>query len=154
MIDIKQHSQSLVDLVKSSEGCRLSAYLDTNGIPTIGYGATYYKDGTKVKIRDTLTQQEAEDLLNYHLTVYDNHVTQVVTSEINQNQYNALVDFCYNCGMHMLDISTLLTKVNANPNDPSITLEFNKWIYDQHKNKLPGLVIRRAKEAALYFKPI
>jgi lysozyme len=154
MTNIKTHSQSLIDLVKSSEGCELSAYKDTNGIPTIGYGATYYKDGSKVKIGDTITQEQAENLLNYHLTVYDKHVTDVVTSNINQNQYNALVDFCYNCGMGNLDSSTLLKKVDANPMDPTIVIEFNKWVYDQKKNKLPGLITRRAKEASLYFKPI
>lgn len=149
---ITNHTQQLIDLVKTSEGCKLTAYKDTASVWTIGFGATFYQDGTKVKQSDTITQIQADNLLDFHLHSFDLQVSQCVTSQINQNQHDALTDFAYNCGIGNLKASTLLKKVNSNPNDETIKDEFNKWIYDSKKNKLPGLIIRREKESELYFK--
>lgn len=149
---ITNHTPLLIDLVKSSEGCRLIAYQDTASIWTIGFGATFYQDSTKVKQGDIITQIQADNLLDFHLHNFDLQVSQCVTSQINQNQHDALTDFAYNCGIGNLKASTLLKKVNANPNDITIKDEFSKWVYDAKKNKLPGLITRRAKESELYFK--
>jgi lysozyme len=69
---------------------------------------------------------------------------------INQNQFDALVSFCYNVGPGNLKSSTLLKKVNANPNDPTIRTEFLKWNKGGGK-VLAGLTRRRTAEANLYF---
>ena len=140
-----------LNLIKRFEGCKLKAYLCSAGKPTIGYGATYYKDGTKVKLGDTITQEEADELLNWMVdNEYEPFVKKVVTSEINPYQTDALCSFAYNCGTGNLKKSTLLKKVNANPNDPAIADEFAKW----NKSKgqvLAGLTRRRKAETTLYF---
>ena len=140
-----------IELIKRFEGFRSKAYLCPAKIPTIGYGATYYMDGTKVKLGDTITKEKAEELL-YDMCEkkYGIYVDKYVTSIINPYQRDALISFAYNCGNASLKNSTLLKKVNANPNDPSIRNEFMKWTKGGGK-ELPGLVRRRKAEADLYF---
>jgi lysozyme len=72
---------------------------------------------------------------------------------INQNQFDALVDFAYNLGTGNLKSSTLLKKVNADPKDHKISEEFLKWNRAGGK-VLKGLTARRVAEAELYFKDI
>lgn len=140
-----------LQLIKDFEGFRAKAYRDPVNIWTIGYGFTYYKDGTKVKQGDTITKEEAEELLYYMVEKnYGTYVDKYVTSKINPLQRDALVSFAYNCGNANLKSSTLLKKVNANPSDPSIRNEFSKWCYAGGK-RLPGLERRRKAEADLYF---
>ena len=65
-------------------------------------------------------------------------------------QFDALVSFAYNVGTANFAKSTLLKKVNANPNDASIRAEFGKW-NKSNGRVLKGLVTRRKEEADLYF---
>ena len=144
-------------LLKASEGCKLKSYKCPAGIWTIGFGNTFYTSGTKVKEGDVITQQQAEDLLHLILTKYEVTVNRLVKSAINQNQFDALVDFAYNAGEGALQSSTLLKKVNANPSDSTIAQEFLKWTKATVKGvkvELPGLVTRRKKESELYFKAV
>jgi len=143
-------SQEGINLIKSFESCRLEAYLDSVNVATIGWGSTRYADGTKVKIGDVISQKGADDLFLLTLPKFETSVTSLVKSQINQHQFDALVSFTYNLGALALSGSTLLKKVNINPNDPSILQEFQKWIYAGSK-QLPGLVRRRQAEANLYF---
>lgn len=143
-------NQSGIDLVKKFEGSRLNAYLDSVNVPTIGYGATFYENGNKVKIGDKISQQRADELLTYHLNLFAKGITPLITSKVNSNQFSALVSFAYNLGVGNLKNSTLLKKVNANPNDTSIRDEFIKW-NRAGGNVLAGLTRRRNAEADLYF---
>jgi lysozyme len=77
-------------------------------------------------------------------------VDKLIKSKLTQNQFNALVSFAFNLGVTALNKSTLLKKVNINPNDPTIAAEFAKWNKAGGK-VLNGLTKRRAKEAKLYF---
>jgi len=143
-------NQKGIDLVKYFEGLKLDAYLDPIKIPTIGYGATFYKDGTKVKMGDKVTQQQAETLLKDHINSFAERVKNLLKSELTENQFSAVTSFAYNCGIGNLKVSTLLKKVNANPNDETIRTEFMKW--DKAGGKpLAGLTKRRKAEADLYF---
>lgn len=138
-------------LIKKYEGFYSKPYLDPIGIPTIGYGATYYPNKVKVTMKDKpLTEKEASELLVNMLKVYENQVALLVTKPINQNQFDALVSFTYNLGATNLGKSTLLKKVNKNPNDPTIRQEFEKWNRAGGK-VLNGLTKRRKDEASLYF---
>ena len=139
-----------IQLIKTFEGCLLNAYLDSVKIATIGYGATYYQNGSKVKIGDKITQEQANELLVFHLAVFADGVDDLIDSEINENQFAALVSFAFNLGLGNLKKSTLLKKVNANPNDKSIALEFMKWNKAGGK-VLSGLTRRRKSESDLYF---
>ena len=141
-----------VALIKSFEGFRSHPYKCPAGIPTIGYGATFYPNGKKVTMDDpAITEQQATDMLKNMLEGFEKHVDSYCIDTVNQNQFDALVSFCYNVGPANLKSSTLLKKVNANPNDPAIRAEFVKWTKGGGKT-LPGLVRRREAEANLYFK--
>ena len=74
------------------EGLRLKPYLDTQGVPTIAMGNTFYLDGKKVTMKDkALTLNEAKTLSRTVADIFANKVDYLVTSNINQNQFNALV---------------------------------------------------------------
>ncbi len=140
-----------INLIKKYEGCKLAAYLCPAHIPTIGYGNTLYQDNTPVKLGDNITQDEAEVLLGLILVHFESGVLNLVKSNINQNQFDSLVSFSYNLGLTALSKSTLLKKVNANPSDGTIPLEFSKWNKAGGK-VLKGLTDRRKAESELYTK--
>ena len=139
------------NLIKEFEGLKLKPYLCSAGVPTIGYGNTYYLDNTKVKLTDApISKQMAEILLQRTADVYALKVANLIKKPVTQNQFNALVSFAFNLGVRALQNSTLLRLVNINPNDANIAKEFLKW------NKAGGRVVqgltnRRIKESALYF---
>lgn len=140
-----------IELIKYFEGFRSAPYYDAVNVPTIGYGATHYGNGTKVRMTDKpLTEKEASDLLIKMLAEYEAYVNKVLKREINQNQYDALVSFTYNLGGGALAKSTLIRKVNENPCDVTIRDEFMKWVNAGGK-VLKGLVIRRKAESDLYY---
>ena len=139
------------DLIKEFEGCKLKAYQCSAKKWTIGYGNTFFEDGTPVVAGNAITQQKAEDLFEIIANEFSTKVAKLVTSNVTDNQFGALTSFAYNCGVVNLQKSTLLKKVNANPNDPSIRAEFMKWNKAGGK-VLAGLTRRREAEANLYFK--
>jgi lysozyme len=140
-------------IIKLFEGCRLKAYLDSVLVPTIGYGATYYEDGSKIEIGDIITQARAESLLAFHIEQKVKSISSHITVTVNQNQFDALISFAYNIGAGAFIKSTLLKKVNTNPADPTIRDEFGKW-KKAGGVVLSNLVSRRKQEADLYFKPV
>lgn len=140
-----------IDMIKSFEGFVGKPYKCPAGIPTIGYGATFYPDGKKVAMTDAvITEGQATDLLAHMLISFEKYVDSYCVDTITQNQFDALVSFAYNLGPANLKSSTLLKKVNTNPADESIRLEFMKWVKAGGKT-LKGLVRRREAEANLYF---
>lgn len=148
---ITKSSQKGLDLIKRFEGLSLKPYLCPASICTIGYGNTYYPSGAKVKLTDPeITKEKAEELLKFLLVSYEKSVDSFCRDDINQNQFDALVSFAYNCGVNNLKSSTLLKKVNINPHDPTIKAEFLKWNKGGGK-VLAGLTKRRQAEADLYF---
>jgi lysozyme len=141
-----------IELIKTFEGFKSAPYKCPAGIPTIGYGATFYPNGKKVTMTDkALTETESVELLKHMLVSFEKYVDSYCRDDINQNQFDALVSFAYNLGPANLKSSTLLKKVNANPADESIKLEFMKWVKAGGKT-LKGLVARREAESKLYFK--
>jgi lysozyme len=128
----------------------LTSYVCSAGHNTIGYGNTFYENGVKVKPGDKITQQRAEELLDVILIKFVQQTNELIKSNVNQNQRDALTDFAYNCGIGNLRSSTLLKLVNANPNDPEIRTQFMRWNKGGGK-VLNGLTRRREAEANLYF---
>lgn len=143
-------SNKLRELVKHFEGCKLTSYVCSAGHNTIGYGNTFYENGVKVKPGDKITQERAEELLDVILIKFVQQTNELIKSNVNQNQRDALTDFAYNCGVGNLKSSTLLKLVNANPNDPEIRTQFMRWNKGGGK-VLNGLTRRREAEANLYF---
>ena len=148
---VTKASQKGLDLIKRFEGLELKPYKCPAGIPTIGYGNTYYPSGSKVKLTDpAITKEKAEELLKFLLGSYEKDVDSFCRDDINQNQFDALVSFAYNCGPRSLKSSTLLKKVNTNPKDVTIADEFMMW-NKAGGHVLVGLTKRRQAEADLYF---
>ena len=137
------------DLIKQFEGCKLKAYKCPSNLDTIGYGNTFYEDGTKVKPGDVITQERANELLDIIVEDFAKKVKPLIKQNLTNNNFSALVSFAYNAGVGNLKNSTLLKKVNANPKDPNIRAEFMKWVRANDK-VLNGLVKRREAEAKLY----
>ena len=138
-------------LLKKFEGCVLKAYKCPAGVWTIGFGNTFYEDGTKVKEGDVITQQRADELAKYIVEQFATSIRAMIKQPLNENQFSACVSLAYNIGTGGFKKSSVLRKVNANPNDPTIADSFRLW------NKgggviLKGLVRRRESEIELYFK--
>lgn len=125
-------------------------YYDAVGFPTIGYGTLIDTAGEQWLMTATITEKQAETFLKRELEGIELRLNKLLQKPINQNQYDSLASFCYNLGTGALKRSTLLRKLNANPNDPTIRGEFQKWV-NADGRRLPGLVIRRKAEADLYF---
>lgn len=137
--------------IKSSEGFSSVPYADAGDLPTIGYGMTYYPDGTRVTLTDNpISKEQADSYLKEIIVPYIDFVNTIVLLPINDNKRIALIDFCYNCGDRGLANSTLLKLVNTNPNDPKIKISLMSWVFCKGV-KLKGLERRRKVEADLYF---
>jgi len=134
-------------LTKQSEGCELNAYQDPVGIWTIGYGHT----GPAVVQGFTITQEQADALLVSDVAGAVACVNKAVQVQINQNQFDALVDFTFNLGCASLLSSTLLRLLNAGDFDGAAG-QFARWVY-AGKTILPGLERRRAAELQLFQTP-
>jgi GH24 family phage-related lysozyme (muramidase) len=143
-------SQAGIDLIKSFEGLVLHAYkpVSSERYFTIGYG--HY--GSDVKQGQVITQQRAEEYLKQDLQKFVYGVNQLVKVSVNQNQFDALVSFAYNCGVGALRTSDLLTKLNKS-DFVGASKEFDRWVHAGGK-VLQGLVNRRNKEKVLFLKPI
>lgn len=145
-------SERGIQIIKRFESLSLKAYPDpgSGGDPwTIGYGNTYYEDGKRVKKGDVITIERADRLLRFITDRFSISISFVVKTQLSQNQFDALSSFVYNIGIPNFRTSTLLKKVNINPNDTSIADEFAKWVRASGK-VLPGLVKRRRQEYELY----
>lgn len=149
-------SQRGLDLIKEFESYlkqlpdgRCTTYICPAGKPTIGWGCT-----KGVKIGDIWTRQEAEDGLRRELAECEAAVTRMVTVEVNQGQYDALVSFAYNCGVGALASSSILRRLNRS--DYSGAAEaFAMWNKARkggkgRKVEMRGLTRRRAAEKALF----
>ena len=138
-----------VALIKQFEGFRSKPYLCPAGVPTIGYGSTYYPDGKKVTLRDNpVTEADATAMLRSMLVRYENGVDRYVQVPITQGQFDALVSFAYNVGLSALKGSTLLRLVNER-NFVGAAAQFSRWNKAGGK-VLPGLTRRREAERKLF----
>lgn len=148
-------SQKGIDFIKSYEKCSLTPYICPAGKATIGWGNTFYEDGTKVRMSDINISQSRADRLFYAIrTKFETEVNKILTNKgLSQHQYDAILSFAYNCGVPNLRGSTLLKKVNLDENDLTIPNEFKKWVNSGSK-PLNGLIDRREKEAQIYSKGI
>jgi lysozyme len=138
-------------LITGFEGFSAVPYYCSARVPTIGYGNTYYPDGKRVTMKDkAITKKEAFDIFKYIADKFALTINKYLKKPVTQNQFNSLVSFAYNVGIAAFAGSTLLKKVNINPNDPSIKIEFNKWNKADGKT-VKGLATRRNKEQENYF---
>ena len=129
-------------LIKSFEGCRLVAYKCPAGVWTIGYGHT-----AGVCEGQVITQAQADNMLKSDMKKYEKYVTDNVKIPLNENQFSALVSFCYNCGVG--NLRTLVKNRNAQQIADAMIL------YNKASGKvLAGLVRRREAERKLFLKAV
>ena len=137
-----------ISLIKQFEGLRLTAYQDSVGVWTIGYGWTQPVDGKPIRPGMTIKEETAERLLRTGLVGYESDVSKLVNVKLMQGQFDALVSFAYNLGARALSTSTLLQKLNAGDYAGAAD-EFPRWNKAGGK-VLPGLTLRREAERALF----
>lgn len=150
-------SDNCIKLLHHFEGCKLKAYKCPAGVWTIGFGNTFYEDGSKVKEGDVITQERALSLCKAILVKFEQDVLRLVNRDLEQHEFDALVSFRYNAG--------------ASYKSNGQWKLFNIWSKAQRKDadmqsywenlavtgggvKLNGLVKRRKAEAKLYCKGI
>lgn len=142
--------QTARDLCLVFEGMYLKAYLCPANVPTIGVGSTFYEDGRRVSLADPpISRERAMELLEHELQACLPKVLRLCPelSAWGDKATGAILDFAFNCGTGALQSSTLRRRINAD--DPeSARSELMKWVRGGGK-VLPGLVRRRAAEAAL-----
>ena len=137
-------------LCKRFEGFKAKPYLCPAGVPTIGYGSTYYANGRKVTLTDeTISETIAETLLLHelHHTYLPGVLRQCPILLTDERKCNAIVDFAYNLGTGRLQTSTLKRKINANDWEGAKE-QLMLWTKGGGK-VLPGLFKRRTAECAL-----
>lgn len=140
-------TQPAIDLVKHFEGLYLNAYRCPAGVATIGYGHT---DG--VQMGQEITEAQADAFLAADLADAAADVDRYVRVPISDDQRGALSSFVFNLGAGSLASSTLLRKLNVG-DAAGAAAEFGRWVnatVNGKPTKLPGLVARRAAEAALF----
>lgn len=139
------------EFVVQFEGFEARPYLCPAGVWTIGYGTTYYPDGTKVSCLDTpCTQEEAMEWLGYELEDLRRFVLSKCKPELTEYQLIALISFVYNVGRGAFSRSTLLKRVNS-LDFSDVPHEMSRW--DKSSGKvLGGLVARRRKEAEMWLR--
>ena len=149
MVKPMKASSKCIAMIKLFEGFSSTPYLCPAGVVTIGYGSTRDTDGKPITMKHpAITEAEAASLIRATLVEYENAVNRYVKVVLNQNQFDALVDFAYNAGAKNLLTSTLLKKLNAGDYEGA-SKEFGKWIYGGGK-KLNGLIRRREAERQLF----
>jgi len=136
-------SQEGLSLIKRFEGCRLESYKCSANVLTIGYGHT-----SGVKETDTITQDEADKLLQEDVEQFEKYVDDYVTVKFGQSQFDALVAWTFNLGPGNLRESTLL-KVLNNGDYESVPREMKRWNKAAGKT-LDGLIRRRLAESLLF----
>lgn len=137
------------ELCRQFEGLYLRPYLCPAGVPSIGYGATRYMDGSRVQLSDPpISRARAETMLLWQLrTIYLPAVRRACPDVTDPRRVAALADFTFNLGESNLRASTLRKRVNEGRWD-LVPGELKRWVRANGRI-LPGLVARRAAEAAL-----
>lgn len=140
--------------IKEWEGLRLTAYKDSAGVLTIGYGHTSAAGGLQVKAGMKITEKQADELFEQDIKKFEDRVNILVKVPLTPHQFDTLVSFDLNTGA--LGSSTLLKKLNARKYD-DVPGELMKWVKitdpkTKKKVTLQGLVNRRAAECGLWAK--
>ena len=138
-------TEILLEKLMEMEGCRLEAYEDAAGVPTIGYGHT-----KNVRMGDRITQYWAKEMLREDIEEAEWQVKELNVART-EGQLDALVSFAFNLGIGRLTRSTLLKTIRNGGSKAQITKEFKRWVYADGK-KLKGLERRREWEAKRFFE--
>ena len=138
-----------LELIKDFEGFSSTSYLCPAKIPTIGWGNTFYEDGTRVKLGEQISKTDALKLLEVVANRdFADKIFPSIKVKVTQNQFDAMVSLAYNIGTGSFLKSTLLKKVNAG-DFTGAGEEFLRWNKAGGKEVL-GLTRRREREKQLF----
>lgn len=140
-----------LDLIRAFEGFRADPYLDAVGVPTIGYGSTYYPDGQRVRLTDPpISEPEARRLMQATLAEFEDGISAALRVGVTQSQFDALVCWAFNIGVSAAQESTLLRRLNAGDVQGAAD-QFLRW-NRAGGQVLRGLTRRREAERALFLE--
>ncbi len=140
-----------LDLIRAFEGFRADPYLDAVGVPTIGYGSTYYPDGQRVRLTDPpISEPEARRLMQATLAEFEDGISAALQVDVTQSQFDALVCWAYNVGINAAQQSTLMHRLNAGDVQGAAD-QFLRW-NRAGGQVLRGLTRRREAERALFLE--
>jgi lysozyme len=152
-------NQEAIDLIKEFEGLKLTAYQDSVGVWTIGYGTTAAA-GVGITPRQgmTITQSEAEWYLQKAIQKFADAIKPSITAPVNENQFGAMVSLAYNVGPNAFKRSSVLKRFNSG-DIAGAADAFRLWNKARNAKTgkmevLRGLVRRREAERALFLKPV
>ena len=137
-----------LQLIRTYEGFSSCPYICPAGVYTIGYGHTENVHAQSACI----TLKQANFLLLQDCAALSTALDKILPNTLNNNQYQALLSFAFNCGVEALGRSTLLKKIKARDYMGAAD-EFPRWVHAKGV-RLPGLVKRRAEERLLFLKPL
>lgn len=137
-------------LIRQSEGLRLNSYRDAVGIWTIGYGHTSAAGAPEVFPGQRISDAEADVILRRDVETFSAGVRAMLSRELGDQQFSALVSFAYNVGLGAFRKSSVLRAANEGE-DASVPQRLSLWVKAGGRT-LPGLVKRRAAEATLYMR--
>lgn len=147
-----------LNFIKEVEGIRNNVYLDSAGLPTIGVGHLLTRDelssgkilinGIAYRYKDGLSDHAIDQLLLKDLYIAQITVDRMVKVQLTQNQFNALVSFCFNVGRGAFINSTLLKRLNAGKHE-AVPFELRRWKYAGGR-VIQGLINRREKEIKMW----
>ena len=142
-MNLMEISNQGISLIKQSEGCKLTAYKDSVGVPTIGYGHT-----KGVRMGMVITQALAEQYLKDDLQPIKKLLNGMGVN-FKQSQFDALCSWIFNLGASKFNSSTLKKYIVANKSDVEIGDQIIRWVYASDKPLL-GLKRRRIAEANMF----
>lgn len=142
---MKQINDAGLKIIQDFESLRLTAYLDTGGVPTIGWGHT-----AQVKLGQTITYEKAVEFLRQDVKDAEYEVNVAITSPLTDNQFSALVSFVFNIGGTQFARSTMRRLLNAGKYQEAAE-QFARWNKDNGK-VLNGLIRRRKAERDLFLR--
>jgi lysozyme len=133
--------------IKRFEGFSPTIYLDSAGLPSIGYGHLILPH-KKSSFKNGISELDAESLLKQDLIIAERAVIRLIKAPLTTNQFDALVSFTFNVGAGALQRSTLRHKINCGEHE-QVPAELLKWVY-AGGHRIQGLIRRRTAEAELY----
>jgi lysozyme len=137
-----------IQLIKAAEGFRGNAYPDATGIWTIGYGHTSAAGSPIVHQGMVITREEGESILAKDIDIFVRGLRPLLKRDLTDRQFSALISFAYNVGLGNVARSSVLTAINAGDFE-AVPRRLALWVKAGGKT-LPGLVRRRAAEAAMF----
>ncbi len=136
-------SEDGLELIKKFEGCETSAYQDSVGVWTIGFGHT-----KGVEEGQTCSIEDAELMLTDEMDEYEGYINNMVKVDLQQHEFDSLVAWVYNLGPTNLNESTMLKVLNGGQFD-RVPDEMNRWTRAGGEI-LEGLVRRRQAESLMF----